>query len=369
MKKKSTLIIIIVSAVLVVLCVVLVLWKTNVFSRNVELSEDMFAIQDTSSVTKIFIADMHNNNVLFTKKNGIWMMSDTIPIVEEKMEALLATMQNIRVQQPISEKSKPNITRMMATAAIKVEIYENVPLFTIFKRGFFVKERKTKCYYMGPATQSNIGNYAILEGAEEMPCVVNVPGFRGFITPRFSPYAVDWISHRLFETKLTRIQKITVKDYENPAESFTVEKSGARFFNLFDAQHQQIEKYDTTKLINVLSEYRERNFESVVQDMTPELKDSIINHNLFKIITLQDVNGKVTELKLYRMDDNMDYYDENGDKIADIENYYNRDRCYGVLNNDTSTIYKIQYFHFDRVLQPLSYFRHVSLTPTKEAAK
>src|SRR5574344_1141495 len=112
MKKKSTLIIIIVSAVLVVLCVVLVLWKTNVFSRNVELSEDMFAIQDTSSVTKIFIADMHNNNVLFTKKNGIWMMSDTIPIVEEKMEALLATMQNIRVQQPISEKSKPNITRM-----------------------------------------------------------------------------------------------------------------------------------------------------------------------------------------------------------------------------------------------------------------
>lgn len=366
MKRKKLLIISIAAVVLLLACVGIILWKSNVFSRKIEFGEEVFAIKDSSTVTKVFIADMHNNYVVLSKSGKGWTLEDGTPVIEQKMEELLKTMVNIRVEKPVSEKSRDNINRMMAAGAIKVEIYEKQPLFSLFKIGFFVKERKTKTYYMGPATQANVGNYAILEGMEDQPCIVYLPGFRGFLTPRYSPFSVDWISHKLFETKLTRIQKLTVQDLATPAESFSIEKSGTRFFNLYDSQNQQVQVYDTTKLITMLSEYRNRNFESLVTDISQEKRDSILRYNLFKIITLTDVAGKKTELKLYRMNDDVAALSEVDDKVADIENYYNRDRCFAILNNETSKLYKIQYFHFDRVLQPFSYYLHPQMVPETE---
>jgi hypothetical protein len=38
------------------------------------------------------------------------------------------------------------------------------------------------------------------------------------------------------------------------------------------------------------------------------------------------------------------------------EEPYNRDRFYAVLNGNTKNLVQCQYFHFDRQVQPLSYF-------------
>ena len=360
---KRNIILLICAAVLVIGCLLLVLWKKNVFSKS-DLQVDMFAVQDTATVTRVFMADMHENTVLLTKTANGWMLSDTIPVIAGKMESLLSTMQNLRVQQPASKNSIDNINRMMAAGAIKVEIYENAPLFTLFKKGFFVKERRTLTYYMGPATQSNMSNYAILEGREDMPCIVYLPGFRGFVTPRYSPYTEDWISHKLFDTKLTRIQEVVVTDYDNPAESFRIEKAGARFFHLYNVQNQQVAQYDTSKVINYLSDFRNRNYESVDTEIEPDKRDSIIRSSLFKTIRVTDVNGKTDELSFYRMDSDLDYYDEEGNHIEDIEFLYNRDRCYATLNGDKRKLYRVQYYHFDRLLQPFTYFISQTAEPS-----
>lgn len=361
---KRNIILLICAAVLVVGCLLLVLWKNKVLFNKSDLQVDMFAVKDTATVTRVFMADMHENTVLLTKTADGWMLSDTIPVIAGKMESLLSTMQNLRVQQPASKNSIENINRMMAAGAIKVEIYENAPLFTLFKKGFFVKERRTLTYYMGPATQSNTSNYAILEGREDMPCIVYIPGFRGFVTPRYSPYAEDWISHKLFDTKLTRIQEVVVTDYDNPAESFRIEKAGARFFHLYDGQNQQVMQYDTSKVINYLSDFRNRNYESVATEIEPDKRDSIIRSSLFKTIKVTDVNGKTDILALYRMDSEYDYYDASGNHMDDIESLYNRDRCYATLNGDRSKFYRVQYYHFDRLLQPFSYFVGKAATPS-----
>lgn len=355
---KKNIILIIASGVVLLACIFLVLWKANVFSSKQELKEDMFAIKDSAKVNQILLADMHGNSVLMHRENGGWKLDDGTPVSEEKISALLGTMMSLRVDHPTSKKSIDNINRMMAAGAIKVEIYENAPKFRLFGHDFKVEKRKTKTYYMGPATQSNMGNYAILEGMEEMPCVVYLPGFRGFATPRYSAFRDDWIAHTLFNTKLTRIQEVTIQDYDDPASSFKVEKIDTRFFKLYDSKNDVVEHYDTTKLIDFLSEFRALNYEGIPGDLDAPARDSILQKNLFKTITVKDVNGKVTKLSLYRMDDDNEYYDENGNLMDKVEYLYNKDRCYGVLNDKTEQLYKIQYFHFDRVLQPFSFFLH-----------
>lgn len=344
-------------AVLLVICAVLILFKTGVIRSNHSPKSDIFAVKDTASITKVFIADMNGEHVLLSRKDGVWYVQDTIQAMPSKIDELLSTICNVTLQQTVAKTAQSNINKMMSVNAVKVEIYQTAPKFTIFGMKFFTKERNVKTYYMGPSTMDNVANFAILEGFEE-PCIVYIPGFRGFLTPFYSFKETDWYNCDLFTTKITRIKSLEVKDFENPQESFRVEKVGARFFNLFDAQNQQIMDYDTVKLLDMLSEYRDKNYETFITGLSSQERDSIFRFNRFKTITLVDVDGKVTKLDMYRkLTPDAMYLDAIlGNAANDEDAPYNRDKFYAVLNGNKSNLVQCQYYHFDRQNQPLSYF-------------
>ena len=87
--KKRNIILIVVSAAVLVGCILLILWKNNVFSSKKEFTENLFAIEDSSKVTQILLADMHGNNVLLNRKNGQWQLNDGTPVIAEKIESLI----------------------------------------------------------------------------------------------------------------------------------------------------------------------------------------------------------------------------------------------------------------------------------------
>ena len=207
---------------------------------------------------------------------------------------------------------------------------------------------------MGDATQTNLGSYAILEGLTE-PYIIYMPGFRGYVTPQFSPNPVEWFSHQIFSTKLTRIKSAAFIDLEKPENSFYVEKSGTRTFTLLDVHKNVIQDYDTLVLINMLSEFRLRNYEQFLPKLSQSYKDSIIQFNLFKTISVTDVDNKTTTLKIYHQIDDGSLY-KDGDLIEEVYAEFNRDRCYATINENVDEIYTVQFYHFDRQFQPLSYF-------------
>lgn len=357
MKKNK--IYLIIAGILVLLCLIVVFFKTGVFhGSNQSPKSNAFAVKDTSTVSKVFIADMNGESVLLSRKEDGWYVQDTVKAMPKKIDELLSVVCNITMQQTVAKTAQSNINKMMSVNAVKVEIYQKAPLFTLFKHPFFVKERLVKTYYMGPATMDNVSNFAILDGFDE-PCIVHVPGFRGFLTPSYSFHATDWFNCDLFSTKITRIKTLKVEDVENPEESFIVEKAGARFFNLFNIQHEQIMDYDTVKLLDMLSEYRDKNYETYVTSVGGSEKDSILRFNLFKTITLTDIDGNETRLDMYRkLTPDAMYLDAILGNVGDMteEGPYNRDKFYAVLNKNTNRLVQCQYYHFDRQVQPLSYF-------------
>ncbi|MEG1556199.1 MAG: hypothetical protein RR356_05690 [Bacteroidales bacterium] len=353
---KKNILYLIIALVLIVVSVVIILIENNVFKSNkAGLSANAFAIEDTSKVSKIFLADMRGANILLKRTLKGWTVQDSILAMDSKIDNFLSILTNISVRQSVPKTAQTNINKTLAVGSVKVEIYEMTPKFSIFGIPFFVKERKTKTYYMGPATMDNLANFAAMEGLTE-PYIVHVPGFRGFISPSYSTDFLDWINHDLFETKLTRIQSIEFKDLENPEESFKVVKAGARHFDLYNAHNEKILDYDTTKIIDMLSEFRDKNFETLVTDLSEQQRDSLLNNNLFKIITLKDVNNQIIELKLYRKFDKEQLYMDDVPISDEILESINRDKFYAVLNNKFYNLYLCQYFHFDRQVQPLSYF-------------
>lgn len=354
MKKKT--IYIILAAVLLVGCLLLILAKTGTIGKKEPMS-DIFAVKDTNNITKIFIADMNGEYSLLTRRDDGWYVQDSVKAMTVKVNDLLSTIHNVTLRQTVAKTAQSNINKMMSVNAVKVEIYQKAPKFKLFGIPFFTKERNVKTYYMGPSTMDNIANYAILEGFDE-PCIVHIPGFRGFLTPFYAFNPVDWYSCDLFSTKITRIQSLLVEDFENPEESFYVEKSGPRFFNLYNIHKELITDYDTAKLLDMLAEYRDKNYEVFVTGMSDRAKDSILRYNHFKTITLTDVNGEKTTLDMYRKMEPDPYYLDAiiGREELEQEEPYNRDKFYAVLNGNTKDLVQCQYYHFDRQNQPLSNF-------------
>lgn len=354
--KKKTIVIILGCLLLAIGCLFLILSKTGTIGRNKPTSE-LFAVKDTNNITKIFIADMTGLHSLLVRHEDGWYVQDSVKAMPQKMDELLATIHNVTLQQIVAKTAQSNINKMMSVNAIKVEIYQNAPKFKLFGIPFFTKDRKVKTYYMGPATMDNVANYAILEGFDE-PCIVYIPGFRGFLTPFYAYNPIDWYSCDLFETKITRIKSLLVEDFENPEESYYVEKSGARFFSLYNSKNEQIMDYDTVKLLDMLSEYRDKNYERYLANLSKSAIDSIIRFNHFKTITLTDVDGKKTTLEMYRKLEKDPYYlDAIVGRMEQPEDEpYNRDKFYAVLNGDVSHLVQCQYYHFDRQIQPLSFF-------------
>lgn len=355
MKKKT--IAIILGCLLVIGCLFLVLAKTGAIHGRNQLKSDIFAVKDTNNITKIFIADMNGEYTLLVRHDEGWYVQDSIKAMPQKVNDLLATMHNITLQQTVAKTAQSNINKMMSVNAIKVEIYQNAPKFKLFGIPFFTKERNVKTYYMGPATMDNVSNYAILDGFDE-PCIVHIPGFRGFLTPFYAFKPVEWYNCDLFDTKITRIQSLLVEDFENPEESYYVEKSGPRFFSLYNVHNELIPDYDTVKLLDMLAEYRDKNYEIYISNISKGAKDSILRYNHFKTITLTDVDGKKTTLDMYRKMELDPYYLDaivGGIERAE-EEPYNRDKFYAILNGNTKDLVQCQYYHFDRQNQPLSYF-------------
>ena len=352
--KKNTLYIVI-AVVLVVAAVIAVLFKTGVFGNSDDhLSYDAFAVKDTNTITKIFLADMQGEYVLLQRTDAGWMVHDSIRVMKPIMEEFLTTIASLSVKQVVPQSGQSTINKVLSTSAIKVDIYQYKPKFKIFGISFGNKERKTKTYYMGPATMDNLSNFALLEGSED-PYIVYVPGFRGFATPIYSTNYADWINHDIFQTKITRIQTAEFIDFENPEESFKAVKTGARFFDLYDYQNQKVMAYDTLKLIDMLSEFRDKNFEDIILSFSPEKIDSIYRGQHFKTIIITDLENNKTIFELCHKKNIVVQEDES----TTIEN--DEDNFYGIINKNYQQIYLCQFFHFDRQVQPLSYFTNTRL--------
>ncbi|MEI7664054.1 MAG: hypothetical protein WCK34_17745, partial [Bacteroidota bacterium] len=276
------------------------LWLTrsqNTFRRS--LSD--FTLSDSSNVTKIFLSDKNNNSVTLSKASlGKWLVNGKYPAQKQSVELLLKTMVGLEVQQPVAKAAHNNIVKELAVNAVKVETYQWVYRIDLF--GFirwFPHEKLTKVYYVGGATQNNLGCFMLMESSSE-PYIIFLPGFRGFVSPRYSPIEKYWRDYNIFKKPIPEIARVKVEIPAEPEYSYEVKNNGRNQFTISSlTDHSPIVDYDTLKLLNFLSGFRNLNYEALLNDMDKARKDSILASQPFIIITLTDTAGVSKTIKAY----------------------------------------------------------------------
>lgn len=320
--------------------------------------ESDFAISDTASVTKIFIADKNDNSVLLERISDGWILNDVYNTNTKVVDFLLGTLHRIKVKSPVPIVARDNVIKRLASVGIKVEIYQQDFRINIFdKYKFFPYEKLSKVIYIGGATPNNLGTYMLIEGAEH-PFVTHIPGFRGFLSPYFSPLPDDWKSHQVFNHNLSDISSVSLEINNKPEESFRVDidnSDGGYRLQKFVSK-EVISRFDTLRLLNFLTSFSDLRYESRLNNiMSPMRIDSILQLPfLFKLTLVDDMNDTIFIKGFTKRALPEEIRDEEYYKLIPDD----KDRFYALINGGEDFVL-MQYYSFDKVLYPLSYYAGV----------
>ena len=347
MKKRSIILIAIVALVGIAALII-----ARHGSRKSTFPQD-YHIEDITSITRIFIADKQNQQVLLTRAgDSTWLVDDKYPANQPMVDLLLETLNTMRIRQQVNRSAVPTIIKDLSARAIKVEVYQRKPFINWFggRLQLFPREKQTVTYFVGRETQDMMASYMFREG-DKMPYVIHIPGFRGFITPRFVSDPLKWRSHTIVDLDVREIERVELQIPAQPEENFAVQREGDGFY-LELPDHRRAPGFDTARVAQMLSGFTHLNFDEFASIVPNSFADSCVATTPRTILRITDTAGNTHEMRTFIKYNNPD------DLIAmpDPTMYetFDIDRLYAIVDNRDTVL--IQYFIFDNILQPVSYF-------------
>ena len=350
MKKKN---IIIIAAVAVIGTVALIVALNG--RKKATFKQD-YNIENIDAVTKIYLADKQDNEVLLTRQaDATWLVDNKYEANQPMIDLLLETLHTMCIRQQVNRNAVPNVVKDISARAVKVEVYARKPLFRLFGLDILTRERLVETYYVGRETQDMMATYMFREG-DKVPYVIHIPGFRGFLTPRFVTEPLKWRSHTIVDLDVNAIQKVTLEIPSMPEEGYSVVNNGNGFD--FETVQGRMPQFDTSRVAQLLSSFTWLNFDEFAE-IVPNANDSSLNGTPRTILTIVDTAGNQTELLTYIKYNNP----EDIKAMPDSTMYetFDLDRLYAIVNRRDTVL--IQYFVFDKILQPASYFMGNDIAP------
>lgn len=296
-----------------------------------------FSIKDTTSIDKIVITEPSTLKISLIKKEGKWINGDGEGcVIQEPIRIMLETFKNIQFKGYVPEHSRKNIVKLMSSMHTKVEIFQN--------------GEWTKTWYVGFSTQDHYGTYMLLETPDEksdLPVIMKVKGLNGIIDPRFFADKRKWMCTNIFNLSLDQIAEVDVKFYDTPMRSFSVSKVNATYS--VKQNGKKLTKLDTSMAIQYLANYRKVHFELANFALNQKQVDSLKRSKPFGKLSVKEVNGHRTVLKMYRMPADSKSMNDFGDSVN-----YDPNRFWCEL--PSGEIVKCQYFVFNPLIMGHIYF-------------
>jgi hypothetical protein len=324
--KKNTLLYLIIFIALGVTAAVLVL-KHRQSTLPQALTD--FGYDDTASVTKIILQDHYKNTIVLERKGkGDWTVNEKYKANQVNIDMILETIKEVRVKNPIPIPAKNNVIKDLATNGIKIDIYSG--------------SKESKSYYVGSPTPDDLGTLMLLQGSSQ-PFITWIPGFNGYLTPRYMVRLKDWRSPEIYHLNPADITGVTVKYFSNPSQSFTLKVDNNRF--LLSRPNDNIKPAASVNPLlakKYLSGYRDINFE-VIANLTPHMIDSILKKTPYAEVDLSCGDKIYPPMILYPK-----YADISTKSIG--KDNTDLDRFYGIIGKDSKELLLIQTYMVGKLL-------------------
>ncbi len=226
------------------------LWKQNTGSTLSGALTD-FAVADTASVDRIFIAEKSGANADLRRTPDGWTVNG-MPAKNFQVDLLLRTFKLVELRAPVPKSAESNVLRVMAGTARKVEIYQG-------------GTKPSKIWWIGGSTADHYGTYMVLEvpgrGRSDVPFEMGMAGFTGVLNTRFHTVIDDWRSSRVtYYPTLSDVSRVDLEIPADPSQGFSITYKGGDSLTLLDHQGRAV-PMDTLRVQDLMLALRSGSFE------------------------------------------------------------------------------------------------------------
>lgn len=316
----------------------------NVFGVN----EAGFQVKDTASIGKIFLADKSGNTIVLERKDKGWVLNNTYPALAAPINTLMQTLAEQEPVYPVPENMHNMVVRNMAATGIKVELYKR-------------NGKEIAVFYVGGQVSTTSGSYMLVDGAKR-PYVVQIPGFDGYLTPRYSTNMKDWRDRTVFRLPADELQSVAVTYPDMPLNNFTLTKDAAGKVSVqVDPVLTEGNAYNERRAKVYSGFFENINCEGYINGI-PHM-DSILASTPKKcIIDVKGRNGYEQHVEVYWMP--QDQRSKNLDTPdPETPEGFDSDRFYATMNNFKDTII-VQRTSFDKLFRSAFEFYQPDEQPT-----
>ena len=334
-----------IAAVLVILLGTASFWFIQ-NNRRSTLNAEMrnFAVKDTASINKIFLADKNGRTITLERAaTGHWTLNGKFDVRMDALQTLLATINKIDVKEPVGKKAQDNVVKRIAAKAVKCEIYQNNVL--------------VKAYYVGTETQDNTGTYMIIIDPETMktaekPFVTYIPGFEGYLTTRYFTEEEGWRDRTVFRYNPNDIKSVKMETPFSPEKGYELIVKGNNDYQVNSlVDNKPVENADMLAVKQYLSYFQTLSFESFEVDINQKQIDSVLKCQPINIITVTDNKGVTNKVKFFARAPKKNAIDATGKLLQ-----FDAERMDALMNNGKDFV-MVQYYTFGKIMPPAEYFQ------------
>lgn len=248
-----------------------------------------FAIEDTSTIDRIFIADMDGRQVLLERPESgrLWDVNGQFKAREDAVNLLLKTFKRTSIQGPVAEAAQPNVIRLLAARGKKVEVYQG-------------GDQPVKTWYVGTATPSHTGTYMLLEtprGKGQEPYVVHMEGFTGFLSTRFFTDPEEWRYTGLFDFPGRALHEISMTPASGEGYRLTKLEDGR--LAMATLEGEALTYLDTTGVRDHFLRFKKVHLETYNNRMDEGMQDSLRTARPDFVLTARSQGGEAKTIKVH----------------------------------------------------------------------
>ena len=339
MKKK------VIIAVSVLLVIGLGIYAWNLFqkSQTGTLSADsrLFKYEDTAAITRIFIADKSGKKAELTRgEKNQWLINGKYPARPDAVISLLKCLLRLEVKSTLSEKRIPFVLKDLAARGIKAE--------------FYAGDNPVRMFYVGGETQDHTGTYMLLVDHNtgenfDQPYVMEIPGFEGYLTPRFMVKEKEWRDTKCLDFTPPQMTEVKFEITGKPDSSFLIRLLDTKNFQLMTADAKPLKvNVDINSVKQYLAYLQNLHYEKLLDN--DKVVDSVRNSIPFATLSINDKKGKQHQYLFFHKRISKGQKEKYG-----VDTPFDPDRMY-LEFDDRSQFALAQYYVFGKLLQTRSYF-------------
>lgn len=257
-------------------------WMVMSDSKSTLKEQDVaFFVTDTASIDQLFFADRKGFKATLKRVNGRWMVNNKYFVREDAMKTMLSTLYRMRVKNPVPRSAYDGVIRDLSTLGVKTEIY--------------MKGQKVRTFYVGNFTPDMTGTFMKLEESD-LPYVVYIPGFNGYLSPRFFADEQLWRDNSIMRLAPEAIKSIQISWTDTPSYNFSVQLSpqGALLYN---SANQLVSNPNPVKLKQFVQQFRWVPVEGFDRPNPVSKKVQATKPKL--TLTVTELTGKTTTVAIF----------------------------------------------------------------------